>query len=80
MSSTYKDLANSEIQKEEIYNVKNYESMEKFWSEFGPISSVVLVIATMSSCGTILCCMRRYHSHLERYETDPLNPANGVSI
>lgn len=82
--STWKAMGSSAvsgtIKDEERANVAKYEHMQKFWSEFGPLTSIFLVLATIGCCGSVLCCFSRYKRHLERYEEDPHNPANGVSF
>ena len=73
---TTSNLFSNNLKEEEHEAVENYEEMQRFWSEFGPVSSIIIVISTMSCCSTILCCFSKYRKHLEIYENDPHNPAN----
>ena len=67
------------IQKEEEA-AQYFLEMEHFWTEYGPISSVILIVATISCCSTILCCFNRFKINLQEYEESPFNPANGTDI
>jgi len=71
-------LFSNNIKQEEKEQFEKYDEMQEFWSEFGPLSSVILVISTLSCCSTILCCFKKYEQNLEAYENDPMCPANAT--
>jgi Na+/glutamate symporter len=73
-------LINQKMITREAEAKEYFDQMEKFWYEYGPISSVMLIIATVSCCSTILCCFSRYRKNLEEYEDSPFNPHNGSDI
>ena len=56
-SSSYEHIPN-EIQEDELMQADRYEDMQKYWSEFGPLSGIILISMTISCCGTVLCCLR----------------------
>ena len=76
MSTNYYNVFSNNIQEEEKEQVDKYYEMEEFWSQFGPISSIILVISTLSCCSTVLCCFKKYTINLEAYENDPMCPGN----
>lgn len=73
-------LIDQKMIKSEAEAAKYFEQMEKFWYEYGPLSSVMLIVATVSCCSMILCCLSRYRKNLEEYEESPFNPHNGTDL
>mgnify|MGYP006122387487 CR=1 FL=1 len=72
--------------KEEIMNeieereAKKYKEMEDFWTQYGPISSILLILSTFFSCTAVLCCFKKYTLNLEKYEKSSINPMNGIAV
>ena len=72
---------NEEIMNEiEEREALKYQQMEDFWSQYGPISSILLILSTFMSCLAVLCCFKKYHENLEKYEKSPINPQNGIAV
>uniref|UniRef100_A0A7S3CM55 Uncharacterized protein n=1 Tax=Strombidium rassoulzadegani TaxID=1082188 RepID=A0A7S3CM55_9SPIT len=72
LSIEVKNLENEEVQK--------FSEMEEFWSTYGPFSSIIVILGTLASCLSIVCCFNSFRRNLEIYEESPFNPANGSQV
>ena len=57
-----------------------YEELEEFWQTYGPWADIVMIMTTVCVCSGVLMCFRKFKSNLQKFETSPFNPANGVNL